>query len=114
MSNYLEQSLEFRLIAGRIVGLSILVLGLLLTAAGLVRPAAAATEHASARCISDLARVERDISIWVGGDHVQYDFGRRVMQTASLCQSGQIREARNLLAEIKSDVRALRGERWER
>ena len=108
-----QDSLDIRYTAGRILGITALALGLLLTAVGSAQPAAAASGP-SAGCIADLARVKRDISVWVGGDHVQYDFAERVRRVEQLCAAGQVSKGRNLLAEIKSDVRALRNERGER
>ena len=113
MLNTSQDYLDIRFTAGRILGITVLALGLLLTAVGTVRPAAAASDHA-ASCITDLARVKRDITVWIGGDHVQYDFADRVQEVERLCKAGQVGEGRNLLAEIKSDVRAVRNERGER
>ena len=108
-----HESLDIRFTAGRILGITILTLGLLLTAVGTVRPAAAASTH-TANCISDLARVKRDINVWVGGDDVRYHFGPRVQEVERLCNAGDIRKGRNILAEIKSDLRSVRNERGER
>ncbi len=60
------------------------------------------------RCLAESSRVKRDYFKYFGGDHVFYDFGARSAEAAALCENGDVDEAWDLMAEIKSDIRALR------
>lgn len=62
------------------------------------------------RCLAESSRVKRDYIKYFGGDHVFYDFGDRSAEAAALCENGDVDEAWDLMAEIKSDIRALRNE----
>ena len=97
----------------RILGTMILSLGVVLSATGDAN-SEAATADTIKRCISDLAQVKQNIGVLVGGDHIFYNFERRVEQVERLCLEGYVGQGRDLLAEVKSDLRSLRGERGDR
>ncbi len=60
------------------------------------------------RCLAEASRVKRDYIKYFGGDHVFYDFGERSAEAKALCENDDVDEAWDLIAEIKSDIRALR------
>ena len=66
--------------------------------------------EAQIRCMAEASRVKRDYIRYFGGDHVFYDFGARSAEAKALCEHNDIDEAWDLMAEIKSDIRALRNE----
>lgn len=84
---------------------------------GMVSPAMAQAQSQTAnlsdaqrRCLAEASRVKRDYNRYFGGEHVFYDFGARSEEAEALCEHNDIDEAWDLMAEIKSDIRALRNQ----
>ncbi len=76
----------------------------------MAQPQTASLSDDQRRCLAEASRVKRDYFRYFGGDHVLYHFGERSAEAKTLCEHGDVDEAWDLMAEIKSDIRALRNQ----
>lgn len=74
-------------------------------------PAAAQTSEAA--CVQHAEAIKTAVIRMFGGDNVNYGFFRRADRASELCRGGQIGKALDIVAALKSDLRAYRNELFE-
>ena len=82
-------------------------------AAVLQSPPAAAAQTSESACVQRAEGIKTAVIRMFGGDNVNYGFFRRADRASELCRSGEIDRALDMVAALRSDMRALRNELFE-